>query len=150
MSWLSNNFAYRKAKRLVDATVNSPKKLLTLASSAQDKINDRAKKSIQPLIDPIQDSYRLIRAYANGSYRDVPIENFGLIVAAIIYFVMPLDALPDFIAGFGFTDDAAVLAWTFNKVRDELAQFECFQPIFSYNGHSSYYLLVSYLYDKTD
>lgn len=127
MSWLSNNFAYRKAKRLVGATINSPKKLLNLASSAQEKLSDRVKESIQPLIDPIQDSYRLIRAYANGSYRDVSLENFGLIVAAIIYFVMPLDALPDFIAGFGFTDDAAILAWTFNKVRAELAQFKLWE-----------------------
>jgi uncharacterized membrane protein YkvA (DUF1232 family) len=127
MSWLSNNFAYRKAKSLVDATVNSPKKLLSLASSAQGKINGRVKNSIRPLIEPIQDSYRLIRAYGNGSYRDVPIENFGLIVAAIIYFVMPLDALPDFIAGLGLTDDAAILAWTFNKVRAELTQFKLWE-----------------------
>lgn len=123
MSWLSNNFAYRKAKSLVSATVNSPKKLLTLANSAQTKISGRLKKSIQPLVVPIQDSFRLIRAYADGSYRQISLENFGLIVAAIIYFVMPFDALPDFIAGFGLTDDAAVLAWTFNKVTEELARF---------------------------
>lgn len=123
MSWLSNNFAYRKAKGLVQATINSPKKLLSLANSAQSKVNGRVKRSITPLTEPIQDSYRLIRAYADGSYRQVSLENFGLIVAAIIYFVMPFDAVPDIIAGLGFTDDAAVLAWTFNKVREELARF---------------------------
>jgi len=127
MSWLSNNFAYRKAKRLVTATINSPKKLLSLANSAQGKINGRVKKSLKPLIEPIQDSYRLIRAYANGDYRQVSPENLGLIVAAIIYFVMPLDGLPDFIVGLGFTDDAAVLAWTFNKVKTELSNFKAWE-----------------------
>jgi uncharacterized membrane protein YkvA (DUF1232 family) len=34
----------------------------------------------------------------------------GVLLAALAYFVMPVDAIPDFIAGFGFTDDAAVLA----------------------------------------
>ncbi len=34
----------------------------------------------------------------------------GVLVAALAYFVMPADAIPDFIAGLGFTDDAAVLA----------------------------------------
>ncbi len=34
----------------------------------------------------------------------------GVLIAALAYFVMPVDAIPDFIAGFGFTDDAAVLA----------------------------------------
>ncbi len=30
-------------------------------------------------------------------------------MAALAYFVLPIDVIPDFIAGFGFTDDAAVL-----------------------------------------
>jgi len=34
----------------------------------------------------------------------------GVLLAALAYFVIPTDAIPDFIAGFGFTDDAAVLA----------------------------------------
>ena len=34
----------------------------------------------------------------------------GLLLAAIGYFVLPTDAVPDLIAAFGFTDDAAVLA----------------------------------------
>jgi len=34
----------------------------------------------------------------------------GVLFAALAYFVIPTDAIPDFIAGFGFTDDAAVLA----------------------------------------
>ena len=29
-------------------------------------------------------------------------------LAALAYFVMPVDAIPDFIAGVGYTDDAAV------------------------------------------
>ena len=29
---------------------------------------------------------------------------------ALAYFVMPVDAIPDFIAGLGYTDDAAVFA----------------------------------------
>lgn len=30
-------------------------------------------------------------------------------LAAIAYFVLPLDTIPDFLLGFGFTDDATVL-----------------------------------------
>ncbi len=36
-----------------------------------------------------------------------PIELIG--AAAIIYFVLPADAIPDFVFGLGFTDDVAVL-----------------------------------------
>lgn len=36
-----------------------------------------------------------------------------LLLSALAYFIMPADAIPDFLAGIGFTDDAAVLiaAW---------------------------------------
>ena len=34
----------------------------------------------------------------------------GLIFAALAYFVLPTDAIPDIFAGVGFTDDAAVLS----------------------------------------
>lgn len=34
----------------------------------------------------------------------------AVLIAALAYFVTPADFVPDFVAGFGFTDDAAVLA----------------------------------------
>lgn len=39
-----------------------------------------------------------------------PIKAKGVLFAAAAYFVMPVDMLPDFIAGLGYTDDATVLA----------------------------------------
>jgi uncharacterized membrane protein YkvA (DUF1232 family) len=40
----------------------------------------------------------------------------GVLIGALAYFVIPFDAIPDFIAGFGFTDDAAVLGMTIRLV----------------------------------
>ncbi len=34
----------------------------------------------------------------------------AVLFAAVAYFVTPMDMLPDFITGLGFTDDATVLA----------------------------------------
>lgn len=107
----------------MSATIDSPVKLAGLANSAQKKASKHASRKLANVLEPIKVSYRLIQAYASGTYRDISLENFGLIVAAIIYFVMPVDALPDFIAGLGFTDDAAVLAWTFKRVSEELNKF---------------------------
>jgi len=39
---------------------------------------------------------------------DTPLAAKGMMLAALAYFVMPVDAIPDFIAGLGYTDDAAV------------------------------------------
>ena len=42
--------------------------------------------------------------------KETPTAAKALMLAALAYFVLPTDAVPDFIAGFGFTDDAAVMA----------------------------------------
>ena len=34
----------------------------------------------------------------------------GIMLAALAYFLLPLDAVPDMLVGIGFTDDAAVIA----------------------------------------
>jgi uncharacterized membrane protein YkvA (DUF1232 family) len=39
---------------------------------------------------------------------DTPLVAKGMMFAALAYFVLPVDAIPDFIAGLGYTDDAAV------------------------------------------
>jgi uncharacterized membrane protein YkvA (DUF1232 family) len=41
---------------------------------------------------------------------ETPAAAKGLMVAALAYFVLPTDVIPDFLAGVGFTDDAAVFA----------------------------------------
>ena len=41
---------------------------------------------------------------------ETPVAAKGMMLAALAYFVVPTDAVPDFIAGLGYTDDAAVFA----------------------------------------
>jgi uncharacterized membrane protein YkvA (DUF1232 family) len=40
--------------------------------------------------------------------------------AALAYFVMPFDVIPDFLAGVGFTDDAAVIALALTMVAGQI------------------------------
>ena len=40
----------------------------------------------------------------------------GILLAALAYFVLPVDAIPDFLPVIGFTDDAAVFAIAFGLV----------------------------------
>lgn len=66
---------------------------------------------------------RLIKAYALGHYREVPWKTILLIVAAILYFLNPLDMVPDIIPLTGLTDDFAVLLWVYNSVSNEIEKF---------------------------
>lgn len=41
---------------------------------------------------------------------ETPMAAKGIMLGALAYFVLPVDAIPDIFAGIGFTDDAAVIA----------------------------------------
>ena len=62
----------------------------------------------------------LIAAYYCAFDRDTPTHVKGLLLAALAYFVLPIDAVPDMLPIIGFTDDAAVLAATVKLVADNI------------------------------
>lgn len=53
---------------------------------------------------------QVIAVYYAARDPETPTAAKGLMLGALAYFVMPIDAIPDVLAGIGFTDDAAVIA----------------------------------------
>lgn len=52
---------------------------------------------------------KVIAAYYAAIDPATPFRSKAILMGALAYFVMPIDAIPDFITILGFTDDAAVL-----------------------------------------
>lgn len=52
----------------------------------------------------------LVAAYYCATDPKVPLRVRATLIGALAYFVSPLDAVPDFLVGVGFGDDATVLA----------------------------------------
>ena len=120
--WLTSSWAYAKAKGLVAATLASPEKMLGLATKAGSLAANNV-ASLARVSDSLKTALRLLQRYAAGEYRDVSKQSLALLVASLIYLVMPVDVLPDFILGLGLTDDAALLAWTLRSIMDDLERF---------------------------
>ena len=66
----------------------------------------------------------LLRAWTSGDYRALSTNAVITVAAAVLYFLSPLDLLPDFILALGLLDDAAVIAYVMGTVREEVAAFE--------------------------
>lgn len=66
-------------------------------------------------------------AWWRGEYRAISNQALLAIVGALLYFVTPFDALPDWIPGIGFIDDLGVLAWVLRTWSDELRMFRLWQ-----------------------
>lgn len=63
----------------------------------------------------------LVALYYCATDPATPTRAKALMFAALAYFIMPVDLIPDFVVFFGFTDDAAVLAMAIGLVRAYLA-----------------------------
>jgi uncharacterized membrane protein YkvA (DUF1232 family) len=51
----------------------------------------------------------LLAAYYAVLDRQTPMRVRVVLAAALAYFVFPIDVIPDFVVGLGYTDDAAIL-----------------------------------------
>ena len=105
--------------------LHDKEKLKNLIEEAEVKAKDEKsnKGIVKETWDSLKEMFELVKAYINGDYRRIPYGSLLLIVGAILYFVMPVDTIPDFLAVLGFTDDAAVIAFTIKKVKKDLDQF---------------------------
>ncbi|HBX54170.1 YkvA family protein [Pseudomonas sp. UBA2684] len=79
----------------------------------------------------LKDDLRLLQglclAWLRGEYRGISSQALLAVVAALLYFVTPLDALPDWLLGVGLIDDLAVLAWVLRTWNDELTAFRAWR-----------------------
>lgn len=62
----------------------------------------------------------LVAAYYAALDPKTPTRVRGTLLAALAYFVMPVDLVPDFVAAIGFTDDVAVLMAAITAVQGHI------------------------------
>src|SRR5690606_18264070 len=79
----------------------------------------------------LKDDLRLLQAlclaYWRGEYRAISPKALIAVVAGLMYFLCPVDAIPDFLPLFGMIDDIAVLAWLMKVLDDELNAFRAWR-----------------------
>ena len=65
----------------------------------------------------------MLKDYEVGIYKDVPWFTIASVVFALLYVLNPLDIIPDFIPGFGYVDDASVLALALRFIESDLHKY---------------------------
>ena len=127
------NLPYRKpalrseafARALIDA-----KACLSDSETLLALFNDAAKKAAAVPREPfkeywpyLQTMLRLVRAHHRGEYDQVPENALLWIVAALNYLIDPFDLIPDATPVLGFVDDATVVEFVADKMRQTLDDF---------------------------
>jgi len=110
-----------KAKKII----NDDEKLKKLIEDVLKKLKEISsdKKTSAKLNDSLRLFIRIINAYTSKEYTYVPWKTICLIVAGLIYFIYPVDLIPDFIPVSGLIDDIALIAWIYESIQDDINNF---------------------------
>ncbi|TDN36613.1 hypothetical protein A8B98_07930 [Hymenobacter sp. UV11] len=116
---------FKKFLASAESYIKQPTRLKTLLMDAFNKA--REKKEIGTLAheawETLQSLFRLIKLSASGEYTGVPSTTVVAAVAVLIYFLSPIDLIPDFIPVVGLLDDMALVAWFSTSIKHELDKF---------------------------
>lgn len=114
---------FSQAVKSAKSYVANPERLRDLVTEAAKKASSVPRETFRETWAYFQAMLRLIRAYYRGEYREVAMSTLLVIVAAVIYFVNPLDLIPDCVPGLGLLDDAFIVAFAVRKTRPALDDF---------------------------
>jgi uncharacterized membrane protein YkvA (DUF1232 family) len=105
-----------------DDYLNNPKKTQALLGRAA-KLFSGIKGSIEVGSD-IHLIWPLMQDYMGGRYTQLSKTFLVSLIATLIYFVSPIDAIPDFIPILGWSDDIAVFLYVLDKFKKEMAAYK--------------------------
>lgn len=72
-------------------------------------------------------SIQMLKASISGEYRDLSATTIVSLIVGVLYFVCPVDFVPDFIPFVGYVDDISILLWIFKNLSSDIELFEKWQ-----------------------
>lgn len=115
----------RFAKR--GARLAADKKALAAVLAELRARRDGNAGPLAKLGDDLKTLLRLLDATVSGRYPALPQGVMTAVGAALLYWLMPLDLIPDPILALGFIDDAAILGWVLKRLSDDLVAFRSWE-----------------------
>ncbi len=88
--------------------------------SAESEVQSDFWRKVKQTARQIPFMDEVVAAYFCAMDPDTPLRVRGILLAALAYFILPFDMVPDFLLFFGLTDDVAVLTAAFAAVQGEI------------------------------
>lgn len=80
-------------------------------------------KFVRQSLEVIPSLIEMLKSYKNKEYTKVPMRSMIAIVSALIYFLSPIDIVPDFIPFLGAVDDIFVLTYVLKFVKKDISNY---------------------------
>ena len=108
-------------KERAEEILKNPNEAVRFYESLNDKMNKT--KGLSKWFDAVDTIGDMVVDYAKGNYREVPLNTIIGATAALIYFLSPIDVLPDVVAGLGQLDDIAIIAFAVKSISHDLDKY---------------------------
>ena len=108
----------RKAAKLLN---NTHKIEETLKQGFQKAMDNEG--AISEVINDLKLLISLVKDYISGAYKETPYGSIVAAVAGILYFVSPIDFIPDFIPVIGYIDDVFVISIVLRQIHSDLDKY---------------------------
>ncbi len=105
-----------------DPGYSSTGNLPMVATRQEERVKQGFWPKLASMLARIPFAEEVVAAYYCAFDPATPRKAKGILLAALAYFILPFDLVPDFILGLGFTDDMAVLFTSLNVIRTHMNQ----------------------------
>lgn len=102
-------------------TLNDKEKIKKLIEDLEKKLGNT---KLKDMIEAIPLLISCLKSYIKKEYTEIPLGSMIAIVSALIYWVTPVDLIPDIIPGIGQIDDAAVVLACLAMVSSDLEDYK--------------------------
>lgn len=102
--------------------ISSPEEAEKFDTDLENKVKES--KGLSKWFNTIDTIGDMVVDYAKGNYKEVPLNTIVGAVAALVYFLSPVDLLPDVIPVGGQVDDIAVLGFAIKSLGYDIEKYE--------------------------
>lgn len=117
---------YDRARRKAERIGRDEAKTARVLAAATRKA-ERRSGPIAKVLEELATLVRMVGAWVKGDYRDVPWQSIVLALGTLVYFVSPVDSIPDAIPVLGLADDAMLIRWTVRSIRSDIDDFAAWE-----------------------
>ncbi|MGB0849847.1 MAG: YkvA family protein [Bacteroidia bacterium] len=113
----------RKALKVAQQIFKNKDKIVEVLNDSTKKAEESQDKMSSGLWSDVKNLRDMLKAWMSGSFK-MSKTTILYVIAGLIYFVNPMDLVPDFILGLGFLDDAAVLSIVVSRIKGEIDKYK--------------------------
>jgi len=117
----------QRLTRTAEALLKQPARLREKLANAAKKLRQTDSGQLQGIKGQLTELIEFSQDILRGNYQTLDVKTPVMVIAAILYFLLPLDSIPDFILGLGYLDDVTVITFVYRQLSNELERYRAWR-----------------------